>query len=114
MIVSRSFIRYLTDQLDTSNWRIPAHFLVGGMFFATWGIVFDFCYDLGLSSQGQAVREFFIGMGFFSYFVKSTRGVLIKCVRKLHRQVAHDLIIVDLQLTYFCIYWCAETSYSVI
>ena len=40
---------------------------------------------------------------FFSYSVKSTRGILIKRVRKLHGQVAHDLIIVDLQLTYFCI-----------
>ena len=51
---------------------------------------------LDLCSQGQTVRAFFIGMGFFTNFVKSTKGVLIKCVRKLYRQVAHDLIIVDL------------------
>ena len=63
----------------------------------------DFCYDLDLCSQGQAVRAFFFGMG-FPNFVKITRGILIKHARKLHRQVAQDLIIVDLQLTYFRIY----------
>ena len=56
---------------------------------------FDFCYDLDLYSQGQAMRAFFLGMG-FPNFVKSTRGILIKCVRKLDRQVAHELIIIDL------------------
>ena len=57
---------------------------------------FDFCYDLDLCSQGQAVRVFFHPNGFFPNFVKSTSRILIKRVRKLHRQVAHDLIIVDL------------------
>ena len=28
-------------------------------------LAFDFCYDLDLSSQGQTVRAFFIGMDFF-------------------------------------------------
>ena len=36
---------------------------------------------------------------------KSKREILIKHVRKLHKQVAHDLI-VDLQLAYFCIILC--------
>ena len=66
-------------------------------------LAFDFCYDLDLYSQGQAMRAFFIGMG-FPLFYQSKRVILVKCVRKLHSQVAHDLIIVDLQLTYFCIY----------
>ena len=30
------------------------------------------------------------------YFVKSMSGILIKHVKKLHRQLAHNLIIVDL------------------
>ena len=39
-------------------------FFLGGMFIVHQGIGFDFCYDLDLCSQGQAVRAFFIGMGF--------------------------------------------------
>ena len=75
-------------------------------------LAFDFCYDRDFCSQGQAVRAFFIRMG-SPNFVKSTRGNLIKRVRKLHRQVAHDLIIVDLQLLLLLILCSAETSYSV-
>ena len=37
-------------------------FFLGGMFFVPQGI--DICYDLDLCSQGQAVRAFFIRMGF--------------------------------------------------
>ena len=59
-------------------------------------LAFDFCYDLDLCSQGRAVRAFFIGMDFSLILSKVQGGILIKCVRKLHRQVAHDLIIVDL------------------
>ena len=32
----------------------------------------------------------FLSEWIFSNFVKSTRGILIKRVRKLHRQLAHD------------------------
>ena len=42
----------------------PAQIFFGGMFFVLRGLAFDFCYDLDLCSQGQAVRAFFIGMGF--------------------------------------------------
>ena len=45
----------------------------------------------------------------FPDFVKSTGGIL-KRVIKLHRQVAHDLIIDDLLLYVLC---SAEISYSV-
>ena len=31
------------------------------------------------------------------------RGILIKHDRKLHRHLAHDLIMVDLYLTYICV-----------
>ena len=81
----------------------PCSFLVDGMFIAPWGIAlsFDFCYDLDLCSQGQAVRAIFIRMVFYPNFVKIIRGILVKHVRKLHSQVAHDMIIVGLLLTYF-------------
>ena len=72
-------------------------FFLGGMFFVPQGISFDFCYDLDLCSQGQAVRAFFIRMVFPNFF-KSTWGILIKHVRKLYRQVAHDQIMLDLLL----------------
>ena len=77
----------------------PAQFFFwDARFLFPRALAFDFCYDLDLCSQGQAER------GFFPNFVKSIRGILIKRVRKLHRQVAHDLIMLDLQLTYFYIY----------
>ena len=41
---------------------------------------FDFCYDLELYSQGQAVTAFLSEWG-FPNFVKSTRGIFIKRVR---------------------------------
>ena len=74
------------------------------MFFVPQGIGFWFLlwpWPLLSRSSRESV---FHQNGFFPNFVKSTRGILIKRVRKLHREVAHDLIIVDLQLTYFCIY----------
>ena len=78
-------------------------FFLGGMFFVPQGIGFDFCYDLELFLLRSSCESVFHQNGFFPNFVKSTREILIKHVRKLHRQVVHDLIIVDLQLTYFCI-----------
>ena len=102
VIVSRSFITYLTDQLETSNWANPnSNFFLGGMFIAPRGIVFWFLpWPWPLLSRSSRESVFHLN-GFFPYFVQSTRGILVKRVRKLHRQVAHDLIIVHLQLTYF-------------
>ena len=54
-------------------------------------------------AMNLTVIAFFIGTG-SPNFVKSTRGILIKRVRKLHRQMACEMIIVDLQLTCFCLY----------
>ena len=88
--------QYLREPLLKFFWEV---------FLFPRALAFDFCYDLDLCSQGQAVRAFFIGMG-FPIFVKRTRGILIKCVRKLNRQVAHDLLLLILH--------SAETSYSVI
>ena len=65
-----------------------SNFFWGGMLLFPRALAFDFCYDLDLCTQGQAVRGFFIKMG-FPNFVKSTRGISTKRVRKLHRQVAH-------------------------
>ena len=71
------------------------------MFIAPWGIVLWFLqWPWPLLSRSSCESVFHLN-GFFPYFVQSTRGILVKCVRKLHRQVAHDLIIVHLQLTYF-------------
>ena len=73
MIVSRSFITYLTDQLDTSNWALLI-FLVDGMFILLPGALsFSFCYDLDICSQGQAVRAFFIRMS-FSLILSKVQG----------------------------------------
>ena len=79
-------------------------FFLGGMFLfprimSSWFLLWP--WPLLSRSNRESV---FHQNGFFPNFVKSTRGILIKHVRKLHRQVAYDLIIVDLQLTYFCIY----------
>ena len=65
-------------------------------FLFPMALAFDFCYDFDLCSQGQVVRAFFIRMG-FPKFCQKYKGAL---VRKLHKLVAHDLIIVDLQLMY--------------
>ena len=59
-------------------------------------LAFDFCYDLDIWGQGQALRAFFCSYEFFHYFVKSVRVILIKHGRKLHRHLPHDPIIVDL------------------
>ena len=67
-----------------------SNFFLEACFLFPRALAFDFYYDLDLCSQGQAVRAFFIGMGFSLIFFK--RGILIKRVRKLYRQVAHDLI----------------------
>ena len=94
----------MTDQLDTSNWANPCSNCFGRYAFCSLGHCFLFLLWpwplLSRSSRESAFQR----NGFFPNFVKSTRGILIKHVRKLHRQVAHDLIMVDLQLTYFCIY----------
>ena len=37
-------------------------------------LAFDFCYDLDICSQGQAVRAFFIGMGFNLILSKVQEG----------------------------------------
>ena len=81
----------------------PAQIFFGNAcFLFPKALASSFCYDPLLSrSSGESV---FHQNGIFPDFVKNTRGILIKRARKLHRQVAHDLIIVDLQLTYFCIY----------
>ena len=79
----------------------PAQIFLGLHVFCS--LAFDFYYDLDIWGQGQALRAFFVVMSYFHYFVKSMRGILIKHGRKLHRHLAHDPIIVDLQLTYICV-----------
>ena len=59
---------------------------------------FYFCYDLDLCSQSQTLSAFSV----FCNVVKSTRRILVKPVRKLHRLVAHDLLIITLWLSYIC------------
>ena len=56
---------------------------------------FDFCYDLDIWAQGQALRAFFVVMS-FSLFYPMYEGILIKYDRKLHRHLEHGSIIVDL------------------
>ena len=71
------------------------------MFISPWGIVFWFLIWSWPLPSRSSCESIFHWNGFFPYFVKSTRGILVKRVRKLHRQVTHELIIVHLQLTYF-------------
>ena len=91
MIVNRSFITYLTDQLrsfitymyltdqlHTSYCVNPCSFYGGGgggmaCLFFPGALFFNFYYDLNLCSQGQAVRTFFIGMC-FSLILSKVRG----------------------------------------
>ena len=49
------------------------NFFLGGMFLFPMALAFDFCYDLDLCSQGQAVRAFFIKMG-FSLILSKVQG----------------------------------------
>ena len=46
-------------------------FFWGGMFFVPWGI--DFCYEIDVCSQGQALRAFFIEMD-FSLILSKVQG----------------------------------------
>ena len=65
VLVSRSFITYLTDQLDTSNWVNPCSFVSWtACLLLSGALSFVSCYDLDLCSQGQTVRAFFIWMSF--------------------------------------------------
>ena len=49
----------------------PAQIFFGRHVF--WALACDFCYDLDLCSQGQAVRAFFIKMG-FSLILSKVQG----------------------------------------
>ena len=49
-------------------------FFLGGMFLFPRALAFDFCYDLDLCSKGQAVRAFFIKMGFSLILLKVQGG----------------------------------------
>ena len=92
MIVSRSFITYLTDQLDTSNWANPFSFFGGRHVYLLPGALsFDFAMTLTFALEVK-LRVFFIGIGFSLISSKVQGGFW----SKLQRQVAHDQIIVDL------------------
>ena len=45
-------------------------FFLGGMFFVPGSLAFDFCYDLDIWGQGQALRAFFVVMSFFTILSK--------------------------------------------
>ena len=50
------------------------------------------------------MRVLFIRMHFATILL-SMRWIMIKHVRKLHRLVAHDLLIIAVWWAYFCIYY---------
>ena len=54
----------------------PAQIFFGRHVFCSPGheLCYDFCYDLDLCSQGQAVRAFFIKMGFSLILSKVQEG----------------------------------------
>ena len=55
--------------------RTPAQIFFGRhVFLFPRALAFDFCYDLDLCSQGQAVRAFFIKMGFSLILLKVQGG----------------------------------------
>ena len=45
-------------------------FFLGGMFLFPRSLAFDFCYDLDIWGQGQALRVFFVVMSFFTILSK--------------------------------------------
>ena len=72
----------------------PAHFCGGQYVYCNLGhCLLNFAMTLTFAVKVMSV---FHRNGCFPNFV---RGILIKRVRKLHRQVIHDLTIVDVQLT---------------
>ena len=73
-------------------------------------LAFDFCYDHDLCSQGHTRESVFHWNGFFSNFVKSTRGILSNMSESFIDR--WHIFIVDLQLTYFCIY-CVKLKISI-
>ena len=83
----------------------PCSNFLGGMFFVPRSLSIDFCYDLDIWAQGQPMRAFFCHNLFFHSLIKNTRGILIKHGRKLHRHLAHDYVIVHLELTYIYYYY---------
>ena len=91
----------------------PAQIFWVACFLFPRSLTFDFCYELDIWGQGQALRAFFCCYEFFHYFTKSIRGILIKHGSKLHRHLAHDLIMVDLYLTNMCMLCRAKSCYSV-
>ena len=74
----------------------PAQIFLVAFFLFPRSLAFNFCYDLDIWGQGQALRAFFVVM---SFFAKSMREILIKHGRNLHRHLAHDLIMVS----YICL-----------
>ena len=71
-------------------------FFWGGMFFFTRSLSFDFCYELHIWVQGQALRAFFVVTCFFTILSKYDRDFDQPWQEAEHRHLAHDLIIVDL------------------
>ena len=113
VIVSRSFITYLPDRLDTINWANSCLFFCGQHVYCSLGhyLLFFLLWPWSLLSRSSC-ENLFHPNGFFPNFVKSTRGILVKHVRKLHRLVAHDILIIALRLTYFCMY-CVQLKLSI-
>ena len=62
----------MTDQLDISNWANP--FFWEACFLFPRALDFDFCYDLDLCSQGQAMEAFSFGMVFSLMLSKVQEG----------------------------------------
>ena len=78
----------------------PAKIFFGWHVFCSLGhylLFSDMTLTLGLRSRFEI---FFYWNVFCHYLVKSIREILTKHSRKLHRHLEHDLILVDLYLTY--------------
>ena len=48
----------------------PAQIFFGWHVFVPRSLAFDFCYDLDIWGQGQALRAFFVVMSFFTILSK--------------------------------------------
>ena len=71
-------------------------FFWGGMLFFTRSLSFDFCYELHIWVQGEALRAFFVVICFSIILSKYERDFDQKCQEAKRRHLAHDPIIGDL------------------
>ena len=70
---------------------MPANFLWTAFLLLSGALSFDFCYDLDLCSQSQAVRAFSIRMGFSLILSKAQGGFWLNIIKKIFANLGVNL-----------------------